>query len=114
MTSAVAADLVRLIRVVNDAWHALRDLDADGVADPPVLAALRDLKALKQVRLLREFPELAYLVGDPDPSLPEACFSVRLHTKIHGRLDACHLPQRVAHMFLTDDEILAALDRADA
>ncbi len=98
-----SADLVTRIVAYNDAWHALRALAADGDPQEPSLAALADLKALLQVRLLTS--EHADLVVDPNPNLPEACFSVRLRTRIAGRVDACHMPVRIAKRLLSDEDI---------
>jgi hypothetical protein len=105
-----AVTLVARIVAFNDAWHALRELRADGAVDDPSLASLRDIKGALQARLLRDGGGLAYLERDEHPSLPERCFTVALRRRVGGRSDACHLPERVARQVLTPSEISFALD----
>lgn len=81
---ADAASLVERIHLVNGAWHALRDLWPAAESGDPTLGALRVLKSTLQAQLLRRHHPAAFLAVDPDPELPEPCFSVRLRAPLGG------------------------------
>ena len=104
-----AMTLVTRIVAFNDAWHALRELHPEAGLDDPSLASLRDIKGALQARLIRDGGGLAFLRRDTDSRLPERCFSVALARRVGGRVDACHLPERVAAQVLTPREIARAL-----
>lgn len=98
---------VRLIRALNDTWHALRSL---GNAESGITRSLALLKGVHQAALLRDHPQDTLLVIDPNPALTEQCFSVRVRVRGEEQ-DACHLPVRVAADLLSSDEIEAFTHR---
>ena len=109
--------LVKKIEAYNNCWHSMRDAIEEerklALEDTKMLdimdksiKELRDIKGLLQVQLLRESNGLAYLKVDTDSKwLGEDCYSVVLRQKISGRIDACHLPVRVAKKLMLDSEI---------
>lgn len=113
LAPAELEDLVVRIEAFNNLWHALRDLGGQADLDPLQLAGLRDLKAVLQARLLREGGGVAYLARDTQTPTTEPLLSVRLRKPVAGRVDACHLPERVAWALFTPRELASFLELAD-
>lgn len=96
------AQLVKEIKAVNQQWKYARELFGD---ESPIATSTRELKGYLQVYLLRIFaPENLYLKRD-DNSTGEELYSLRLRNSVSSYLDADHLPVRVAHKILTEQEI---------
>ncbi|MCW5315914.1 hypothetical protein GTQ43_19475 [Nostoc sp. KVJ3] len=94
--------LVKEIVAVNHAWKVACELFGQ---DSPLSISSRDLKTCLQVRLLRSYaPEQVYLIEDKNAE-GEPLYSLRLQKPIGGRLDAEHLPMRVAEEVLADKEL---------
>ncbi|OYD91034.1 hypothetical protein CDG77_16505 [Nostoc sp. 'Peltigera membranacea cyanobiont' 213] len=94
--------LVNEIVAVNHAWKVARELFGE---DSPLSISSRDLKTCLQVRLLRSYaPEQVYLIEDKNGE-GEPLYSLRFRKPIGGRLNAEHLPMRVAEEVLTDKEL---------
>jgi hypothetical protein len=94
--------LVREIEAINRVWKHTRNLFGE---DSALAASYRELKVCLQIQLLRTHsPEKVYLAVDSEVQ-GEVLYSLRLKQKIAGRLDAAHLPVRVAKDVLTRAEI---------
>ncbi|KHD25432.1 hypothetical protein NM09_06810 [Vibrio caribbeanicus] len=98
--------LERII-AVNHAWKLSREeFGQDFVATK----SLRDTKSSLQATLVRDFPEDVYLkVATDSESHGETMFSVRLRKPITindvVRVDAEHLPARIAKQIFSEHEI---------
>ncbi|WP_206191642.1 hypothetical protein [Shewanella bicestrii] len=104
-------ELVNQIICINHAWKLSKEeFGNDFVATK----SLRDTKASLQATLLREFPTDSYLMMASDSAEhDEAMYSVRLKSPVvigsAIRTDAEHLPQRIAHDILTEQELYKLL-----
>lgn len=115
MTKGDESDLVlRIQRIhrMNQAWKlATQRLGSDA----PLSQALRDRKACNQVGLLRAFPDQVWLQNDEQTEADEPLLSVRfnlaLSDRLAGRVDADHLPLRLAQELLTEDELARSLTK---
>lgn len=103
MYSEQIAGLVVKIISFNHCWKMAQQRYGNSSA---IARMLRDQKSVLQAALLRE--NLAYLKPDPDAE-EEPLFSVRLHQPIllNGitRIDAEHMPVRLAEEFFTEQEL---------
>lgn len=98
--------LVSRIHLMNKSWKIA--VERFGV-ESPISQALRNRKSGLQVRLLREYPEKSWLQIDNETVSDEPLFSVRLLIddpgEYKGRIDADHLPVRIANEVFTEFEI---------
>lgn len=106
-------ELVERIITVNHAWKLSRE---EFGAPSAITKSLRDVKSSLQSSLLRDYPNDTYLYLDSENSSEDdILFSVRLKeplTLAHGvRMDAEHLPKRIAVELFTEDEITQLLNR---
>lgn len=94
--------LVNKIHVINQAWKA-----AQNCGDiEPVAESFRDFKSRLQAQLLRQYgPENVYLQLDSETESDEPLYSVKLSEPTDGKMDAAHLPVRVAKSLLSEDEL---------
>lgn len=103
MSSEHVTDLVSKIVSFNHCWKMAQQR----YGNTSVIARmLRDQKSVLQAALLRE--NFAYLKPDPDAE-EEPLFSVRLNQSVvlNGvtRVDAEHMPVRLAEEFFTEHEL---------
>ncbi len=98
--------LVSRIHLTNKSWKIA--VERFGV-ESPISKALRNRKSGLQVRLLREYPEKSWLQIDNETISDEPLFSVRLlidePKAFMGRVDADHIPVRIANEVFTEHEI---------
>lgn len=99
--------IIERIITINHAWKLSREEFGN---DFMVTKSLRHTKSSLQATLLREFPDNIYLLFATDNELQEEeQYSVRLTTPIciNGiqRVDAEHLPVRIANELFTKKEI---------
>lgn len=95
--------LVEEIFAVNCAWKEACSILGEACS---LATSLRDLKNRLQVRLLRCYaPTDVVLEMDTATESKEPLYGLRLLKPIGLRLDAAHLPVRVAQDVLTPDEI---------
>ena len=99
--------LVERIITINHAWKMAREEFGN---DFMATKSLRHTKSSLQATLLRDYPDNAYLLFATDNELQgEEQYSVRLTTPIciNGieRVDAEHLPIRIANELFTEKEI---------
>ena len=100
-------ELVGRITLFNHNWK--RACEQWG-SESPVATMLRHRKSDLQVALLTMEPAASYLKTDTDNLDGEPLFSVRLLSPVTldsgvGRIDADHMPVRVAKELLTEQEI---------
>lgn len=94
-----------LLKIVsfNHCWKMAQQRHGNNSA---IARMLRDQKSVLQAALLRQ--NLAYLKPDPDAE-EEPLFSVRIHQPVtlNGvvRIDAEHMPVRLAEEFFTNQEL---------
>lgn len=104
-----AAELITKIIAFNHCWKMAQQRYGNTSA---IARMLRDQKSILQAALLRE--NLGYLQPDPDAE-EEALFSVRLKTPIYlngvTRVDAEHMPVRIAEEIFTDQELNKLLSK---
>ncbi|MCF2147914.1 hypothetical protein IQ276_016075 [Desmonostoc muscorum LEGE 12446] len=94
--------LVEEIVAVNHAWKVACELFGQ---NSPLSISSKDLKTCLQVRLLRNYaPKQVYLIEDKEAE-GEPLYSLRLREPIGNRLDAEHLPMRIAQEVLTLQEL---------
>jgi hypothetical protein len=94
--------LVHEIESVNRVWKKTRNLFGE---DSALASSYRELKVCLQTQLLRNHaPNEAHLVIDSSAQ-GEPLYSIRLKQQIAGRLDAAHIPVRVAKEVFTSEEI---------
>jgi hypothetical protein len=93
--------LIHEIEAVNRVWKKTRNLFGE---DSALTSSYRELKVCLQTQLLRCFPDIAHLVIDSSAQ-GEPLYSIRLKQQIAGRLDAAHMPVRVAKEVFTSEEI---------
>lgn len=109
MRTLTPNDLVTKIILFNHCWKLAQQRYGQSSA---MARMLRGQKSALQASLLRE--KHAYLQLDPDAQ-EEPLFSVRLLTPlvINGttRIDAEHMPVRIAEEFFTEQELKLLLSR---
>jgi hypothetical protein len=99
--------ILERIIAVNHAWKLSRDeFGRDFVATN----SFRDTKSSLQATLIRDFPDEVYLkIASDSEQHDEIMYSVRLkrEVRINGvpRIDAEHLPARIAQQIFTEQEI---------
>lgn len=103
--------LVRQIIAFNHSWKQARERWG---AEHVVTLALRERKTALQLDLLHHHRHTAFLRRDPTAD-GEPLFSVRLLRPVrlpngHVRVDAEHLPERLALQFLSKTEIEALME----
>lgn len=102
-------DLVRKIILFNHCWKMAQQRYGNLSA---ITRMLRDQKSTLQAALLRE--NLAFLQLDPEAE-DEALFSVRLKSPISlngvTRIDAEHMPVRIAEEIFTEQELNKLLSK---
>jgi hypothetical protein len=100
---ASPVELLTKIIAFNHCWKMAQQRYGNSSA---LAKMLRDQKSILQASLLRE--NLAYLRLDPEAD-EEALFSVRLNMPVvlNGvtRIDAEHMPVRLAEEFFTEQEL---------
>lgn len=100
---------IRRIHLMNQAWKLAQARLGN---DSPISQALRDQKACLQVSLLREYGREVWLQVDEE-SEEETLLSVRFApghaSSLGGRVDADHIPARLAEELLTESELDGAL-----
>lgn len=102
-------ELLTKIISFNHCWKMAQQRYGNASA---IARMLRDQKSILQAALLRE--NLAYLQPDPEAE-EEPLFSVRLNTPVvlNGvtRIDAEHMPVRLAEEFFTELELKKMLSK---
>lgn len=105
--------LVRQIVAFNQAWKQARKRWG---AEHAITLALRERKTALQLDLLHHHRHTVFLRRDTEAD-GEALFSVRLLQSVrlpngHVRVDAEHLPERLALQFLSETEIESLMEPA--
>jgi hypothetical protein len=106
------SDVFERIVTINHTWKVSRD---ELGYKHPVTLALRDQKSSWQATLIREFKGATYLHFDDENTDGEPLYSLRLKspfTMSNGtiRLDAEHIPIRIATDLFTNEEIQRLLE----
>ena len=108
LSNSSLEQLVQEIVAVNHAWKLACDLFEQ---TSPLATSLRDLKTCKQIRLLQTYGMTqVYLAIDPESSIIEPLYSVRLRHPIGNRTDAEHIPIRVAQENLSSADLNRFID----
>ncbi|WP_420554275.1 hypothetical protein [Neptuniibacter marinus] len=100
-------ELLYQITSINRAWKLARDQWGE---DSKTALMLRERKSSLQSSLIREYPNQVFLRLDTENTEGESLFSVRLHSEVtlpNGirRVDAEHLPVRLAEELFTSTEL---------
>lgn len=100
-------DLLYQITSINRAWKLARDQWGEG---SKTALMLRERKSSLQSRLIREYSDQVFLRLDTENTEGEALYSVRFHSEVilpNGirRVDAEHLPVRLAEELFTSTEL---------
>jgi hypothetical protein len=93
--------LIHEIEAVNRVWKKTRNLFGE---DSALASSYRELKVCLQTQLLRTYSPEAHLVIDASAQ-GEPLYSIRLKQQVAGRLDAAHIPVRIAKEVFTSEEI---------
>jgi hypothetical protein len=77
--------LVLDIKMINHMWHSLEPIDGC----ESLKEELRALKDLRQLRLIRTYPDKVNLV---ESETKKGTYLIELKEKVNGHKDAAHIP----------------------